>query len=227
MELETINTSRLNHSLRPHTSTRVNTHRKKRAQSTTAPAHPSPEPTLSTDQKRKQDQRIKKSAELSHSGFLTETLPLMTRIESNSEFVIKIEYTPPTELTHRVRSERKKMIEEQQRGNLGWGTKNVAMTPGKQQRMAKKDTAIVRRAKLEYMASQKRIQTLLKNEMKGVRRLEKKNTVERQYRFVEIISVITSLLSFQESLRRAKLAIAYRGAAVVLQRRFRKFIQQR
>ena len=70
---------------------------------------------------RKQDERIKKSAELTHSGFLKETLPLMTRLESTSEFTIKVQYSSPLSITNKVRRDRKMLRDSLKKKSWGVG----------------------------------------------------------------------------------------------------------
>ena len=143
-------------------------------------------PNVSKDVQHKQDTRIKRSAELSHSGFLTETLPLMHRLPSQSEFLINVEFLPTSDINN-VRMERKMLQDSLKRSN--WGQEiPIAATDmlenekkmKKQKRIQRKDQVLVRKAKIQYHQEQRKISTLLKNEMKGIRRIEKRNTTVRQ-----------------------------------------------
>ena len=191
-------------------------------------------PNVSKDVQHKQDTRIKRSAELSHSGFLTETLPLMHRLPSQSEFLINVEFLPTSNITANVRMERKMLQDSLKRSN--WGQEiPIAATDmlenekkmKKQKRIQRKDQVLVRKAKIQYHQEQRKISTLLKNEMKGIRRIEKRNTTVRQRRMLQILSVAHSFLAFQQCLNNAKETIDRGRSASVLQFAFRKFIMRR
>ena len=92
-----LNDDKLFHSFRPLSSSSENRQRKKikkkRQQNSNNSdnnnkmnASKSLPSLLSNDIQRKQDHRIKKSAELANSSFLTENLPLLKRLPTQSEW---------------------------------------------------------------------------------------------------------------------------------------------
>jgi hypothetical protein len=198
--------------------------------SPTSPMSPSSSPSPSNIQ-RKQAKRLQRSAELSHSGFLTETLPLMNRLPSQSEFLMRVEFLPTEDTTQNVRMERRML--RNQLFKLSWGSqtpttnKNLKEQTKRKKRIQKEEQVLVRRAKIKYGRQQKKITKLLRNEMKGIRRIEKRNTIVRQQRMIQIIGVASSILAFQTTLNIAKQCIEQGRAASVLQLAFRRFIRRR
>ena len=169
---------------------------------------------------------------MTSSGFLTEQLPLMTRLNSQSEFIIKVEYSSPKNVTNQVRNQRRNLRKQCTQKSWGSASDERLFSSTEQQLKRKnlakrRDQGIVRRAKLEYNESQKRISALLKHEMRGVRRLESKNFKERQQRFVQILQVVSSVLHFRSNLTNRKLLNEQHRNAGVIQQSFRKYIRRR
>ena len=251
-----LNDDKLFHSFRPLSSSSENRQRKKikkkRQQNSNNSdnnnkmnASKSLPSLLSNDIQRKQDHRIKKSAELANSSFLTENLPLLKRLPTQSEWLIEVEYLPTDDITLKVRHERRSLLNGLTQSQ--WGseprsmttkTSSVLCSPEQLQKIQKiqnkreknfkrKDEVIMKRAKLDFEFQQKKITKLVKNEMKSIRRIERRNTVERQRRFLQIISVATSVLLFQRTFHSASKNIKKNNAALKIQKFIHNFFRAR
>ena len=85
----------------------------------------------------------------------------------------------------------------------------------------------MKRAKIDFEFQQKKITKLVKNEMKSIRRIERRNTIERQRRFLQILSVATSVLIFQRTFHFALKNIKRNNAALKIQKFIHIFFRAR
>ena len=235
VQLVPLDDARLDRSLRPFTAQdkkKKKTKNKKNRpeldplnpEDTAAQQSASSNLSLKASRKRQVD-RLKAKAETIKSEFLTSMIPNFDQLASKSEEVVRLRLKPSPSQVAKVRRQRHKIANELHKP--GWGVKvSVLESPEKKRRSQRADKAVLQRAKNSLALEEKATKLNLQREMKLIRALEAKNTMERRRQWTQLVALGTSIISFRGALARGQLRRARRRSVAKIQAVTRGKIQR-
>ena len=166
----------------------------------------SPPSISSKDIRSNQIAKLRRKAETINSNFLTQMMPSLTHLPSQSEAIIAVRMKPSPSEVEKVRKQRAKLVNERKPGwgkaslTLGKRRKEAANSLKSRKRLERADQAVLQRAKLAMEREEKATKINIEREMKMIRGAERKNMMEKARRWMGLVSVTLATFSLRQAI---------------------------